>query len=153
MCFFLKLVFWDKCIFTYRCNNNFKKFNDSLNSNLLKNCVTISQPRYWHWYSQDMEHFQPCKVPLCCLCVMFIVTTPVCFLLLWKIPEVNSLWKKKVYFGSFKGFSPWLLGPVAVGLMIRQYIVLGAHGRGSCSPHMGQKEKNESQYPLQDTPW
>jgi hypothetical protein len=43
---------------------------------------------------------------------------------------------------SFRGFIPW---PCCLGPVVRQPIMVGLHGRGSCSHHATRKQKKETE--------
>jgi hypothetical protein len=49
------------------------------------------------------------------------------FYLCDKIPEINSLKRRKIYFGSqFQRPQPMVLSPAAFGLMVRQNLRVGS---------------------------
>lgn len=66
--FFFNCLFWDNYRFIYGCKI-IQKDPMFSNGNIVQIYSIISQPGYWHWYSQGTEHSHHYKETSCCPCI------------------------------------------------------------------------------------
>lgn len=60
-------------------------------------------------------------------------------------PEINNVEERFVIAHGFRDFPPRSLGPATLGPVARQYLMVGAHDGGNCSPHLAASQKREKE--------